>query len=1391
MSNIDWDFISEREGLRLTGYVPDPDGSKSGVTIATGFDLGARNEGDLEGLPKALIEKLKPYLGIKGAEAQSVAKNLKVTSNQAAKIDEFSKKKATDALKSKWMAATGESFDSLPKNKATVIASVAFQFGDLESETPNFWRQVTNNDWNAALNNLRDFGDKYPTRRNLEADYLEAGMSEEELAAKKKFEDELARDVQYGVQEAMISGEEGGLGSAPTGPVSPSDMSNEQLVKFVQEQISDSRLVDRLIKEIQPQEPIARDDSPVEGIITERQDQTVALDNSSIDGLLSQRVEPDPLELVEPVPIGAQRLEKVTVESDDGMSIKSVTRAGDKAPEPWSMPAYVPNESLADRAKRLMEQDIQDAGPVSQTISKNQLQGSQMFMFAESDSEIWRAAFANINPVQGLADVINDQLSGVNDDPDYDFAADPRLVGRPGIWWRFYDSMSYEETTRRLERLEEITYNQQVLDSSPSMGKQMAAALATPSTLLPIAPLRAMKNTNSIARFATGAAYSSVPIAAEQTILGMANETRTLGDAAIAVAAASVFSGTVNAVFGQRLARGINTRNAIREEKMIHKYSDDSDVYGGPGSLGAALNPDSPLAQAPSFRQAQLQQDAVRETGVGAEKLPFNPVLRMLQSNNPLVRGLAAQMVDMGGVVQKKIDDEIAMDQSVETVFRTTYLFPLLKAIRESDAEYLAYRGIVAKEGDIARSMQMIGVMVKDKFNRSLDAITEYEFRVRVAKAMRRNDVDDVGDAASPYVTKAAAGNRKVLNLIARNAEDVKLFESQILKAIAKAKNAENIDPAKIAELEATLLRVRKHGIFLNTAATYVPRIYRVDKIMANPEGFKLIIRNYGRETLGLRGDALNDYVDNIFDSVTRQKPFVAIEELGDDIEDAFAPGAARMRQFEIEDALIEEFLENDIEQIMRHHVRTMGIDIELQRLFGSFDMKQVLREVQEEWEQMISKVKDPAKKAKMEKQMMADLRDIRGLRDRLRGTYGASKDPHAVSSRFVRAMKSFGVIVGMGGATVSSLPDVIRIGMVEGMNRAYGRGLRTAFRDNARVLKTLRNRELRQAGVAADAILGLRAHAMSDVGDMFGNRMGFERMLNHSTSVMFLLNGLNYWTQFMKEWAGTVTALRMTEAIMKPWERLSRADKEKLLKNGIDESMHGRMQSLIREHGEQIEGEWLPNTDLWGDAAQVERLAFRAALNQNVERIIVTPGAGDRALWTSRELGSLFTQFKSYGQAANMRILISGLQERDAAFYQGALLMVGAASIVNEIKRIQYGIDKPQSFEEKLIDAVERSGIAGSFMDINNAIEKLSNYGVGVRPALLEDGPKYAPMGAKVGAVFGPVGSNMMNVGRIAKDLYYGKADQGTLDTLRFITPLGNHPLVDPLYDRMFNQVN
>jgi len=76
---IDYTFLSDRKGGRkLLGYVPDGGGSKSGVTIATGFDLGQRNEADLKKLKlsKTLIDKLKPYLGLtKKSAIDAIKKN--------------------------------------------------------------------------------------------------------------------------------------------------------------------------------------------------------------------------------------------------------------------------------------------------------------------------------------------------------------------------------------------------------------------------------------------------------------------------------------------------------------------------------------------------------------------------------------------------------------------------------------------------------------------------------------------------------------------------------------------------------------------------------------------------------------------------------------------------------------------------------------------------------------------------------------------------------------------------------------------------------------------------------------------------------------------------------------------------------------------------------------------------------------------------------------------------------------------------------------------------------------------------------------------------------------------------------------------------------------------
>ena len=176
---INFEFIQELEGNSCTGYVPDPEHSKSGVTIGAGFDLGARSKEDLsQAFPTELANKLSPYATLKMNHAVNALqeKPLILSLSEVAVVNQYAKKQAVERLQEEWNndPETEENFSALPSVCQTVIASVAFQYGCLSRRTPNFWRQVTTGDWYGALANLRDFGDRYPTRRNKEADLLQA-----------------------------------------------------------------------------------------------------------------------------------------------------------------------------------------------------------------------------------------------------------------------------------------------------------------------------------------------------------------------------------------------------------------------------------------------------------------------------------------------------------------------------------------------------------------------------------------------------------------------------------------------------------------------------------------------------------------------------------------------------------------------------------------------------------------------------------------------------------------------------------------------------------------------------------------------------------------------------------------------------------------------------------------------------------------------------------------------------------------------------------------------------------------------------------------------------------------------------------------------------------------
>jgi hypothetical protein len=183
-ADIDFKFIHQLEGGSLTrGYVPDVNNSKSGVTIGAGFDLGARNVNDLEklGLDSNLIAKLYPYLGLQRHDAVNFLRQhpLEISANDATFIDIQVKQSFIDRLIRKFDAASSVDFRQLPSCWQTVIASVEFQYGSVKSKCPTFWRHVINQSWSDALRELRNFGDRYTSRRYQEADYVERKMREQ------------------------------------------------------------------------------------------------------------------------------------------------------------------------------------------------------------------------------------------------------------------------------------------------------------------------------------------------------------------------------------------------------------------------------------------------------------------------------------------------------------------------------------------------------------------------------------------------------------------------------------------------------------------------------------------------------------------------------------------------------------------------------------------------------------------------------------------------------------------------------------------------------------------------------------------------------------------------------------------------------------------------------------------------------------------------------------------------------------------------------------------------------------------------------------------------------------------------------------------------------------
>jgi len=224
-ANVNWAFITSKAGgvKKREGYVPPPPSrtilspfpsDNEGVIIATGYDLGSKEMEDIVvlGLDGMLVRKLTPYLGLKGEKAREALRKapLQLSLQQVNEIDTKVQQHHEREISSVYNKDVGQegAFQDLPRSVQTVISSVTFQYCYGRNPNPKlklakFWNTALSRDYEALEKELRNFGDKFASRRVAEAEFLVEDLNKELQADSKamsaiiKAADVLATDAPW------------------------------------------------------------------------------------------------------------------------------------------------------------------------------------------------------------------------------------------------------------------------------------------------------------------------------------------------------------------------------------------------------------------------------------------------------------------------------------------------------------------------------------------------------------------------------------------------------------------------------------------------------------------------------------------------------------------------------------------------------------------------------------------------------------------------------------------------------------------------------------------------------------------------------------------------------------------------------------------------------------------------------------------------------------------------------------------------------------------------------------------------------------------------------------------------------------------------------------------
>jgi len=743
----------------------------------------------------------------------------------------------------------------------------------------------------------------------------------------------------------------------------------------------------------------------------------------------------------------------------------------------------------------------------------------------------------------------------------------------------------------------------------------------------------------------------------------------------------------------------------------------------------------------------------------------LNPMLRILEGSSLEARRFLPQLVRTNMYFKKNAED-IATAQSVEIARK----------------QYEAGLGIA-----ITQSRQLAKKAIKRLKKESGQKLNLTKFNDLVSLAMIRGDKSEI-----PEVEQAA-----------------RIFRSNVF------------DPLKDAAIDVKLL---PEDVEPKTAKSYLMRRYNINKIVAQEDQFKQIIKDAARKRLipdikkrlakteqaitekqfksyqeelkGLtakikkaKADELEKLKDRRLELEILVGDELSVEDYLDEIANSIfdnirgaerkganlpydmkigARGAAKERVLTfVMDEEIRPFLETNIESLAQGYTKILGTDVELKRSFGDLNLEPQLKVIREEYNELRQKAKTDKQREKLVKEEKETVEIITAFKDMLRGNYGIPNNPDNLISRSLVLSRNIQYLSKLGGVAVSSIPDMSRHVMIHGYARVFDKGLKNLI-TNLEGIKLVVN-DAKLTGNIWEGVSHQRTSFIADINDPYSGDSLLEKTVSYMSEKFGKLTLLDFWNDYQKSFSSVLTQQRLIENI-NDFNNIKGKEKRYLAFLGIDSKNYSMIKDQLDKHSFKVKDLHVANLEKWDDA-NAARL-YKNALNTDVDRTIITKGVGDTPLFMNREVGKTIMQFKSFAYAAHQQLTIAGLQQRDFAAASGILTMITMGMLVYKLKTMGLGKETSDDPKVWLAEGIDRSGIVPIVAEINGVADA---FGAGIGTFTGAEPLTRFQSRNKVGSLLGPSFGAAQDAASVSRAVFSGDIQESDIRAVRRNLPYQN----------------